>query len=135
VSHGRLASTTAALTAAVLLTAAAPAHAGRGREALVGSSCALLNLVYGPAKLTYALLGGLVGGIAFAVSAGDREVAEPILDASLRGDYAISPDHLTGRRELEFFGRSEAQRRARAHAGGGASPSPRPGDEPSDAEW
>ena len=115
-SHRKLRSGAAALGLAVLLASPAPARAGRTAEALLGTGCALLNLGYGPLKMTYALVGGLVGGIAFAVSAGDPAVAAPILDAALRGDYVVAPAHLRGRRELEFIGRSEEQRRARERA-------------------
>lgn len=126
--------TAAGAVALALAMAPAPAHAGRTSEALLGTSCALLNLVYGPAKLTYAMVGGLVGGLAYAFSAGDAEVAGPILDSALRGDYALSPEHLQGRRELEFIGRSEEHRRAREAAGGfEGDESPAPVDP--DDEW
>ena len=65
----------------------------------------LVNFVYMPAKLTYALAGLVVTGAAYALSGGDRDVAGPILDAALRGDYVVTPDHLRGREDLEFIGR------------------------------
>ena len=53
-----------------------------------------------------------MSGLAWALSAGDMEVAEPIWNAAMRGDYVIEPDHLRDRKPLEFIGRSPAQRRA-----------------------
>ncbi len=78
-------------------------------EAGISAGAVLVNLVYMPAKLTYALAGLLVTGAAYALSAGDRDVAGPILDAALRGDYVVTPDHLRGREDLEFIGRRRAR--------------------------
>jgi hypothetical protein len=75
------------------------------REAGLGASAAFLNLLYGPAKLLYAGLGGIVAGGAWLFSAGDAEVAGPILTAALRGDYVVTPDHLGGGSWPEFVGR------------------------------
>jgi hypothetical protein len=96
--------------------AAAPAAAGTGSEALVGSTCALSNLVYGPVKMTFSLIGGLVGGLAYVFSFGDAEASTPIIRCALRGDYVITPAHLRRERELELCGRSDEQRAARDHA-------------------
>ena len=111
---------------------ASPAAAGTGTEALVGTGCALSNLVYGPGKLTFALVGGVVGGLAYLFSFGDAEAATPILRCSLRGDYAITPEHLGGDRELEFCGRSDEQRAARAEA---AERAPEKGEGPIVEDW
>jgi hypothetical protein len=102
------------------MCAATPAVAGTGNEALVGTGCALSNLVYGPTKLTFALIGGVVGGLAYVFSFGDQEAAEPILRCSLRGDYALTPEHFRGEDEFEFCGRSDEHRAARARAGQGS---------------
>ncbi len=83
-----------------------------GAEYGIGAVCALSNLVYGPVKLIYATAGAIVSGLAWALSAGDMDVARPIWDASMRGDYVIDPDHLRNRKPLEFIGRSPAHRRA-----------------------
>jgi hypothetical protein len=32
-------------------------------------------------------------------------VSRPIFTAALRGDYVVTPQHLTGQRKLEFRGR------------------------------
>lgn len=76
----------------------------------LGTACMLTNLIYGPVKFLYAAGGGLVGSLAFLFSAGDMDVARPIIDASLRGDYAVTEEHFRGQRPLEFIGRSPAQR-------------------------
>ena len=65
----------------------------------------LCTLVYSPLKLAYAASGLLVGGMAWAWSFGSRRVTRPIFTAALRGDYVVTPAHLTGRRRLVFIGR------------------------------
>lgn len=105
------------LLLAVVLAVGAPSAAraeSTWSEAGVSAGAVLVNFVYMPAKLTYALAGLVVTGAAYALSGGDRDVAGPILDAALRGDYVVTPDHLRGRDDLEFIGRR------RSHAPGPA---------------
>ena len=100
--------------------AASPAFADAPtKEAKTGASVVLANVVYMPAKVLYAAGGGLVAGMAYLFSAGDKEVAKPILDASIGGDYIVEPEHLSGDKQLVFFGQSEAQQQAEAAAEGG----------------
>lgn len=85
-------------------------EAGTGDERLeneagMGVASAAASLLYGPAKLVYAGGGGLIAGMAYLVSAGDNDVVMPILNASLRGDYVLTPNHLQGREPIEFVGR------------------------------
>jgi len=80
------------------------------KEGGVGAGSALASLVYGPAKLLYATGGLVVGGLAFAFSGGDAEVAQVVLTPSVRGDYVITPSQLRGEKEVEFFGRSPEYR-------------------------
>lgn len=81
------------------------AHGGKGVAA------GLSSLVYAPVKVAYAAGGTIVAGLAWVLSGGDSEVAKPILDASVRGDYVVTPEHLTGERHLEFVGRPASDRR------------------------
>ena len=76
-----------------------------GREGGLGAAAALSSLVYGPVKLVYATGGLIVSGFAWAFTAGDTQVAEQVLTRSVRGTYVITPDHLTGEREVVFIGR------------------------------
>jgi len=100
--------------AATLAFTPAPAQAeSAGAEYGIGIGCALVNLVYGPVKILYATGGAIVSGFAWVFSAGDTDVAKPIWDASMRGDYAVMPDQLRGRKPLEFIGRSPEQAGAR----------------------
>jgi hypothetical protein len=104
----------AAVAAVALSLAPATSRAeDLGNEAGLGAAAALSSLLYAPVKLVYALGGGLTAGLAWVFSAGDSDVVNPIIDASLRGDYVITPDHLRGQRPVEFIGRSPAHRTAR----------------------
>lgn len=79
-------------------------------DAGVGAAAGLSSLVYAPAKIVYAIGGGVVAGLAYVVSGGDADVAKPILDASVKGDYVVTPEHIQGKRPLEFVGRPSSDR-------------------------
>jgi len=78
-------------------------------EAGLGVASALLTLPYGPAKIIYAGLGGIVGGATWLLTGGNLETAEAVWEPSFYGDYVITPDHLTGKKPLRFFGVSPYQ--------------------------
>jgi hypothetical protein len=61
---------------------------------------------YGAVKVAYALGGGIVGGLAWAVTGGNTEVAKAIWIPSMTGDYVVQPQHLTGEKPLHFVGGS-----------------------------
>jgi hypothetical protein len=68
--------------------------------ALVGT-----NLLYVPAKLAYAAVGTVIGGVVL-VLAHDREVAAEVWRPSLGGDYFISAEQLRGEQPVHFMGSS-----------------------------
>ena len=70
----------------------------------IGAAAAFGSLLYAPAKVAYAIGGGLVGGLAWVFSAGDTEVAGPIWDRSVRGDYVLTPEHVRGEVPIQFIG-------------------------------
>lgn len=80
------------------------------KEAGIGVGTAVASLIYAPIKLTYAFGGLIVGGLAWAFSGGDSEVASVVLTPSLRGDYVVTRQQLLGRQEIEFFGRQPEYR-------------------------
>jgi hypothetical protein len=114
----------AAVAALGLAVALAPAPAqsadknedvGREGEAGLGVAAGLASLVYAPAKVLYAAGGGLVAGLAYVFSAGDKEITEPILTPALRGDYVVTPAHLRGEKKLDFIGREPEEASGTAH--------------------
>jgi hypothetical protein len=107
--------TTRALWAAlvfVLVVVSSPglarAQQSTGENAGLGAASALSSLLYGPIKCVYALGGLVVGGLAWPLSGGDSDVMWKILTPAVRGDYVVTPAHLTGEKPLEFFGRDPA---------------------------
>jgi hypothetical protein len=71
----------------------------------LGVGSAICSLVYGPVKIVYATLGAITGGLAWALTGGRSDVASAVIEASMRGDYVVTPEHLTFNRPLSFTGR------------------------------
>lgn len=88
--------------------------AAMAKDAGMGFGSAVASLLYTPVKMSYALGGVLVGGLAWAFSGGDADVARIVLEPSVLGDYVVTTSHLTGQDQIEFFGRHDA---AQADAG------------------
>jgi len=76
------------------------------KDAGIGVGTALLNLLYIPAKITYATLGGLTGGLAYALTGGSLETARQVWEPSMGGTYVLSPDMLRGEEPVRFSGSS-----------------------------
>lgn len=77
-----------------------------GRQA----ACWALTIPYGAAKMVYSIGGGIVGGVAWAMTGGNMEVAKSIWIPSMTGDYIVQPQHLTGEKHLYFVGVSSESR-------------------------
>ena len=73
-------------------------------EAALGIGSALLTVVYFPAKLVYAVLGGIVGGFTYGLTGGNLETAKEVWEPSFYGTYVITPEHLKGNEPVRFFG-------------------------------
>ena len=69
-----------------------------------GAGALASNVLYIPAKLVYALLGGLVGGGAWALTGGNTQTANTIWRSSLGGDYVVTPDMIAGKEPIHFSG-------------------------------
>lgn len=84
--------------------------ADMAKDAGIGAGTGVASLIYTPIKLCYAVGGLIVGGLAWAFSGGDSEVASIVLTPSLRGDYVVTRSQLLGKQEIEFFGRKPQYR-------------------------
>ncbi|MBF6571454.1 MAG: hypothetical protein IVW54_21585 [Candidatus Binataceae bacterium] len=69
-----------------------------------GAATLFSNMLYIPAKLLYAIGGGLVGGGGYLVTGGNQQVADTIWRTSLGGDYVLTPDMLQGKQPVYFSG-------------------------------
>jgi hypothetical protein len=86
-----------------------PAQGGvNWRGVGIGAGTIAGNLVYVPAKLVYGILGGIAGGAGYALTGGNKQVADSIWRSSLGGDYVLTPDKITGQKPIYFSGPSEA---------------------------
>ena len=75
-----------------------------GSAAGIGIGAFFATLVYAPAKMVYAIVGGLLGGVAYGVSGGDKVVACRIWTPAIRGTYVLTPGHLRGEEPIRFAG-------------------------------
>jgi len=96
--------TIAAVVFTTGLAAAQPAHAAYLGDAGWGALTVLTNVVYMPAKIVYATLGGITGGFAFGLTGGDLQTAETVWVASMGGTYVVTPNMLQGQEPIMFSG-------------------------------
>ena len=80
---------------------------GQGGKAALEATSWLLTAPYDAFKAAYAIGGSIVGGIAWAVTGGNKEVAESIWVPAVTGDYIVRPENLTGERPLHFIGKGK----------------------------
>ena len=93
------------LAVATTVMTATPAGAETSWEdAGVGVGAAFANLLYIPAKLLYAGLGSLSGGLAYVCTLGNEETADAVWTSSLGGTYVLTPSMLRGEDEIAFSG-------------------------------
>ncbi|MGR3301400.1 MAG: hypothetical protein ACUZ8I_02740 [Candidatus Scalindua sp.] len=68
-----------------------------------GMNSSLLSLLYTPIKVNIAVIGGVVGGLAYPLTGFNANVSKKIWSASMGGTYLITEDILTGKEEAELF--------------------------------
>lgn len=101
----------AALVCAAVIASPIAARAENAPERNVmmqyglGVGSVLCSLVYGPVKVVYATLGSFTGGMAWLLTGGRADVPREIIQPAVRGDYIVTPEHLTFNQPLEFVGR------------------------------
>jgi hypothetical protein len=81
-----------------------PAEPSASEEAGYGIGSVVANIFYMPAKITYAGLGLITGGLGYVLSAGRADVANNIIYPSIRGNYVVTPSHLKGTEPIYFVG-------------------------------
>lgn len=105
----------ASLSLMVLLHAGPAAAEGSFIEnAGIGLGTALVNVLYIPAKFTYATVGGLIGGFAWILSLGDTDTAMGVWEPTMGGSYVVTPSMLRGDDPIEFSGTASTARSSSA---------------------
>jgi len=82
-------------------------EASAGEDLGYGVGSVLASILYSPAKITYAGLGLITGGLGFVLSGGNTDVATTIINPAVRGNYVVTPRHLKGEEPLVFVGPSD----------------------------
>jgi hypothetical protein len=93
-----------------------PAEPGVGEESGYGVGAALASVFYIPAKVTYAGLGLLTGGLGYVLTGGRADVANNIIYPAVRGNYVVTPSHLKGTEPIYFVGAPPPETGPRAEA-------------------
>jgi len=83
-----------------------PSNLSSPEAAGLQAACWALTIPYGAAKMAYAIGGGIVGSLAWAMTGGNMEVAKSIWIPSMTGHYIVQPENLTGEKPLYFVGMS-----------------------------
>lgn len=96
--------TSALLLSLVAAVPRARAEGSYAADAGIGTACVFVNLLYMPAKLVYATLGGMTGGFAYLLTGLNYDVADRIWAPSLGGNYVVTPAHLRNEQTLYFSG-------------------------------
>ena len=93
-----------------------PAEEALGSEAGYGVGAALASVVYIPAKVTYAGLGLLTGGLGYVLTGGRTDVLNQIMYPAIGGNYVVTPSHLKGTEPIYFVGAPPPETGPRADA-------------------
>ena len=83
---------------------AEPVKDTTGEELGYGFGAAVASLFYVPAKITYAGLGLLTGGLGFALTGGRADVANNIIYPAVKGNWVVTPSNLKGTEPIYFVG-------------------------------
>jgi hypothetical protein len=81
-----------------------PVQESATEEMGYGLGAAFASLFYIPAKITYATLGLVTGGLGYAVTGGRADVANSIIYPAVGGHWVVTPSNLKGTEPIYFVG-------------------------------
>jgi hypothetical protein len=93
----------------------------------IGAATVAADVVSVPAKVVYAILGGITGGAGYAVTGGNSQVSNTIWRSSLGGDYVLTPAMVRGDQPIYFSGPTQTSGAGAASAApvsSGSAPAP-----------
>jgi hypothetical protein len=64
----------------------------------------LANVVYFPAKVVFAGVGAVASGVAYVATLGRPQPTATIWDASVKGNYVMTPQMVEGKAPVHFVG-------------------------------
>ena len=71
---------------------------------LFGIGAGVCTLAYTPLKIVYAVASLPLGGLVYMFSVGNTEMSERVWRSGTQGNWVVTPEHLQGRRNIEFVG-------------------------------
>ncbi len=80
------------------------ASQGSAKGAGLQAASWLLTLPYGAAKVCFAVVGGVTGGLTYVFSGGNLDAAKAVWHTSVYGTYVLTPEHLQGDKPVRFLG-------------------------------
>lgn len=102
-----IAALTLHIMAAPMVQAAEVEESSGTADLVTGAACFVLTPVYGAFKLAFAGAGIIIGGLTWVFTGGDDQAAQRVWDASMKGTYIITPEHLSGEKPIIFVGPTE----------------------------
>jgi hypothetical protein len=87
-----------------------------------GVASALASVFYIPAKVTYAGLGLLTGGLGYVLTGGRSDVASNIIYPAVRGHYVVTPNQVKGIEPIYFVGAAPEPPEPESYAAGTTAP-------------
>ena len=73
-------------------------------SALTYVGTVLADVVYFPAKVVFAGFGAVTSGVAYVLTMGDSSVSRRVWNASVEGNYILTPDMIEGKEPVHFVG-------------------------------
>ncbi len=70
----------------------------------------LANIPYFPAKVIFAGLGAVASGVSYVATLGKEQPADNIWDASVKGNYVLTPRMIEGKQPVHFVGTTQTPR-------------------------
>ena len=89
-----------------------------------GVASALASVFYIPAKITYAGLGLITGGLGYVLTGGRSDAASNIIYPAVRGHYVVTPNQIKGIEPIYFVGAAPEPPEPESYAAG-TTPTPR----------
>lgn len=87
-----------------------------------GVASALASVFYIPAKVTYAGLGLVTGGLGYVLTGGRSDVASNIIYPAVRGHYVVTPNQIKGIEPIYFVGAPPESPEPESYAAGTTTP-------------
>ena len=86
-------------------TSASIRDSQRGHHApMVYAGSVATNVVYVPSKVVFAGVGAMASGATYVATLGRHEPSSAIWDASVKGNYVVTPSMIEGKTPVHFIG-------------------------------